>query len=110
MEKWCVQVQKGRKDFKIGTSRESVIVCSNHFKDGKPTRNNPFPTVFLTSFEHSYCNSPKKRRRRLEYGQGINSSPQGDSENIQDSNSEKNNLEDLEEACGSSGYISLCTA
>ena len=33
---WCIQVQKGRKDFKIGKSRESVIVCSNHFVDGKP--------------------------------------------------------------------------
>jgi hypothetical protein len=47
---WCIQVQKGRKDFKIGKSRESVIVCSNHFVDGKPTRSNPIPTLFLTPF------------------------------------------------------------
>ena len=57
------QVQKGRKDFKIGKSRESVIVCSNHFVDGKPTRSNPIPTLFLTPFEHSTAKSPKKRRK-----------------------------------------------
>ena len=42
---WCIQVQKGRKDLKIGKSRESVIVCSNHFVDGKPTRNNLIPII-----------------------------------------------------------------
>lgn len=45
----------------------------------------------------------------MEYGQGINSSPQGDSENIQDSNSEQDEP-NLVEVWGSSGYISLCTA
>ena len=67
VEKWCVQVQKGRKDLKFGTSLESVV-CSNHFKDSKPTRDNPFLTVFLTPFDHAKCKSPRKRRRRLEYG------------------------------------------
>jgi len=57
---WSVQVQKGRKDFKIGKSSESVIVCSNHFVDGKPTRNNLIPTLFLTSFEHSKAKSTEK--------------------------------------------------
>ena len=65
---WCIQVQKGRKDFKIGKSRESVIVCSNHFVDGKPTRNNPIPTLFLTPFEHSKAKSPHKWRK-LEFSQ-----------------------------------------
>jgi hypothetical protein len=60
---WCIQVQKGRKDFKIGRSRESVIVCSNHFVDGRPTKSNPIPTLFLTPFEHSTAKSPKKRRK-----------------------------------------------
>ena len=42
---WCIQVQKGRKDFKIGKSRENVIVCSNHFVDGKPTRKTPHLSI-----------------------------------------------------------------
>ena len=67
---WCIQVQKGRKEFKIGKSRESVIVCSNHFVDGKPTRNNPIPTLFLTPFEHSKAKSPHKRRK-LEFSQNV---------------------------------------
>ena len=46
-----------------GKSRESVIVCSNHFVDGKPTKTNPVPTLFLTPFEHSTSKSPRKRRK-----------------------------------------------
>ena len=50
IEAWSRQVQKGRKDFAIGKSRESVVVCSNHFQDGKPTKGNPLPTLFSDSF------------------------------------------------------------
>ena len=47
VEAWSRQVQKGRKDFAIGKSRESVVVvCSNHFQDGKPTKGNPLPIFF----------------------------------------------------------------
>ena len=63
IEAWSRQVQKGRNDFAIGKSRESVVVCSNHFQDGKPTKGNPLPTLFLTPFEHSNTKSPRKRRR-----------------------------------------------
>lgn len=62
IEAWSRQVQKGRKYFSIGKSRESVVVCSNHFRDGKPSVSNPIPTLFLTPFEHSNTKSPKRRR------------------------------------------------
>ena len=66
IEAWLRQVQKGRKDFAIGKSRESVVICSNHFHDGKPTKVYPLPTLFLTPFEHCNTKSPRKRRP-LEY-------------------------------------------
>ena len=66
IEAWSRQVQKGRKDFSIRKSRESVVVCSNHFRDGKPSVNNPIPTLFLTPFKHSNSKSPRERCR-LEY-------------------------------------------
>ena len=46
--------------------RYHVVICSNHFRDGKPSVSNPIPTPFLTPFEHSNSKSPK-RRRQLEY-------------------------------------------
>ena len=63
IEAWSRQVQKGRKDFSIRKSRESVVTCSNHFRDGKPSVSNPIPTFFFfTPFEHSNSKSTKKRR------------------------------------------------
>ena len=46
--------------------RRYVVICSNHFRDRKPSVSNPIPTLFLTPFEHSNSKSPK-RRRQLEY-------------------------------------------
>ena len=46
--------------------RYHVVICSNHFGDGKLSVSNPTPTLFLTPFEHSNSKSPKKRRQ-LEY-------------------------------------------
>ena len=42
---WIHAVEKGRKDFVVP---KHFKVCSNHFVDGKPTPNNPDPTLFLT--------------------------------------------------------------
>ena len=56
-EKWVIAVQKGRKHFTAGNES---FVCSNHFSDGKPTYDNPFPTLFLTTSD-SFKSSPKKR-------------------------------------------------
>eukprot|EP00794_Sanderia_malayensis_P008813 gene8813-9758_t len=62
---WEKQVAKGRKEYKICKSSR---VCSNHFVNGKPTFDEPNPTLFLTeSFSTKvkthYNRSPKKRRR-----------------------------------------------
>ena len=59
IEAWPRQVQKGTKDFSIGKSRESVVACSNHFRDRKPSVSNPIPSLFLIPFEHSNSKSPK---------------------------------------------------
>ena len=42
------------------TAGNESFVCSNHFSDGKPTYDNPFPTLFLT-LSDSCKPSPKKR-------------------------------------------------
>ena len=42
---WINAVAKGRKDFHVP---KHLFVCSNHFIAGKPTKNNPNPTLFLT--------------------------------------------------------------
>eukprot|EP00794_Sanderia_malayensis_P000937 gene937-249_t len=62
---WEKQVAKGRKEYKICKSSR---VCSNHFVNGKPTFDEPNPTLFLTeSFSTKvkthYNRSPKKSRR-----------------------------------------------
>ena len=62
---WENAVAKGRVGYKICKSRR---VCSNHFTDGKPTFQNPYPTLYLTPSESAekrteFNRSPKKRRK-----------------------------------------------
>ena len=56
---WTHQISKGRKDFAPGTC---TYVCSNHFVDGKPTTENPTPTLFLTVTMNCAATPTKKSR------------------------------------------------
>ena len=56
---WIQQVSKGRKDFIVP---KDFYVCSNHFLDGKPAKENPFPTLFLTPSTET-METPTKRKR-----------------------------------------------
>ena len=40
---WIAQLEKGLDNFSLG---KHCRVCSNHFQDGKPTMQNPYPTLF----------------------------------------------------------------
>ena len=114
MEVWSRQVQKGRKDFAMGKSRESVV-CSNHFQDGKPTKGNPLPTLFLTPFEHSNTKSPRKRRR-LEYNKVTATSTTSKSteftgpSDLEPDNNGNNPASDPMEIKSNSIEFTLCTA
>ena len=59
-EAWIHAVRKGRKDFVVP---KNFFVCSNHFVDGKATKNNPFPTLFLTVTMNKH-GTPKESLRR----------------------------------------------
>ena len=41
---WISQLRKGLANFEWG---QETRVCSNHFQQGKPTCENPYPTLFL---------------------------------------------------------------
>ena len=56
---WTNQILKGRKDFMPG---KYSYVCSIHFIDGKPTQENPVPTLFLTATMNC-AETPKKKSR-----------------------------------------------
>lgn len=59
---WVHQILKGRKD--ITSERDlpkNCHVCSIHFFDGKPTKENPVPTLFLTVSTNTLP-TPKSRR------------------------------------------------
>ena len=58
-KKWIQQKSKGRKDFIVP---KNFYVCSNNFLDGKPTKENPFPTLFLTPSTET-METPTKRKR-----------------------------------------------
>ena len=57
---WIHAVEKGRKDFVVP---KHFKVCSNHFIDGKPTPNNPDPTLFLTVTMNVQGTPVKKKAR-----------------------------------------------
>jgi len=61
---WIRNVQKGQLDFfdlKSGT-----FICANHFKDGKPTPENPHPTEVMTKLSNEHGSTPKKRKKPTE--------------------------------------------
>ena len=53
---WTKCVEKGRANFCPGNE---ATICSNHFKDAKPTTRNPFPTLYLTLAEMREANDPQ---------------------------------------------------
>ena len=55
---WISQVRKGLANFELG---QETRICSNHFQDGKPARENPYPTLFLCPRDFA-TSSPKKRK------------------------------------------------
>ena len=57
-KRWVEMIAKGRQDFNPGNE---TFVCSNHFLDGMPTLNHPYPTLFLTAREKD--SSPPRTRK-----------------------------------------------
>ena len=66
---WINAVAKGRKEF---VPPKHFMVCSNHFIEGKPTKENPIPTLFLTrtmnvqGTPQKICIRPPPRKRMFE--------------------------------------------
>ncbi|CAH3185925.1 unnamed protein product [Porites evermanni] len=61
---WIRNVQKSRLyffDLKPGT-----FISANHFKDGKPTPENPHATEFMTKLSNEHGSTPKKRKKTTE--------------------------------------------
>ena len=56
---WTAQVLLGRKDWSPG---KFAYVCSNHFVDGEPTKENPVPTLFMKGPPDA--KTPTKRLRK----------------------------------------------
>ena len=56
---WIAQVSKERKDFQ---PPKKFFVCSNHFVDGKPSKEHPDPTLFLTISTNTAPTTKKKRQ------------------------------------------------
>lgn len=57
---WKLLISKGRDNFVPGSG---TYVCSNHFPDGRPTKEHPNPTWFLTPTE-CLSATPKKAKKR----------------------------------------------
>ena len=57
-EQWVRNVSKGLEGFQVS---EQKTVCTNHFKNGKPTFASPASTLFLTLSDNSKY-SPEKRK------------------------------------------------
>ena len=59
---WVHHILKGRKDIKSEKDlAKNCYVCSNHFRDGKPTKENPSPSLFLTLSTNTLA-TPKSRK------------------------------------------------
>eukprot|EP00112_Aurelia_sp_Birch-Aquarium-sp1_P018551 Seg444.8 transcript_id=Seg444.8/GoldUCD/mRNA.D3Y31 product="hypothetical protein" protein_id=Seg444.8/GoldUCD/D3Y31 len=52
---WIKCVERGRANFCPGSE---ATICSNHFKDAKPTTRNPFPTLYLTLLDMRKAHDP----------------------------------------------------
>ena len=65
-EIWRNQVARSRRDeFNPTPGAKGTFVCSNHFRLGKRTPQNPetdYPTVFLTVYHYLHSSTPKRRR------------------------------------------------
>ena len=62
---WIHQILKGRTDLNLAKDiPKNCFVCSNHFVDGKPTTENPSPTLFLTVSTNSLPTPTKFSRKR----------------------------------------------
>ena len=62
---WLKKIEKGRKLDFDNIDAEHLHVCSNHFVDGEPTKENPLPTIFMTEYANTYDSTPKKRKKNL---------------------------------------------
>ena len=59
---WVQQTLKGRKDLKSEKDiPNNCFVCSNHFRDGRPTISNPSPSLFLIVSTNTVP-TPKSRK------------------------------------------------
>ena len=67
-KKWKKLINRVNSDKSPWTPGKQSRVCSKHFIDGKPTSDNPFPTLHLgynsTSLTNKICKQP---RRKLHY-------------------------------------------
>ena len=62
---WVNQIVKGREDLSSEKDLpKECYVCSIHFIDGKPTKENPTPTLFLTVSTNTLP-TPKKRKKPM---------------------------------------------
>ena len=57
---WIHAISKGRKEFE---TPKYCKICSNHFVDGCPTKENPDPTLFLTASMNVQGTPDKKLSR-----------------------------------------------
>ena len=55
-------IRKGTKDFDIP---KNCFVCSNHFVDGKPTRESPSPSLFFLTISINVKGTPDRKDSRL---------------------------------------------
>ena len=59
---WVQQILKGRQDLKSEKDiTNNCFVCSNHFRDGRPAKINPSPSLFLTLSTNT-VSTPKPRK------------------------------------------------
>ena len=65
--KWECMIRKSLDNANFSATDNSVI-CSKHFKDGKPTLQSPFPSAFLTESDIKWKASPVKRRKIVREG------------------------------------------
>ena len=55
---WISQVRKGLANYEWS---QETRVCSNHFQQGKPTCENPYPTLFLCPRDFATPSLTKRR-------------------------------------------------
>ena len=62
---WIAQVSKVRKDIQ---PPKNFFVCSNHFAHGKPSKEHPDPTLFLTISTNTAPTPKKGNNHFLDHG------------------------------------------